>query len=39
MRPSFTISVVTILDGRQGPEITLAVLMMPFPVEWERQRL
>ncbi|WP_173934276.1 hypothetical protein [Chelativorans sp. Marseille-P2723] len=26
-----------ILDGRQGPEITLAKLMKPFPVEWERQ--
>lgn len=26
-----------ILDGRQGPEITLAALMKPFPVEWERQ--
>lgn len=25
------------LDGRQGPEITLAALMKPFPVEWERQ--
>lgn len=27
-----------ILDGRQGPEITLAKLMKPFPVEWEKQR-
>jgi hypothetical protein len=26
-----------ILDGRQGPEVTLATLMKPFPVEWERQ--
>ena len=29
--------VEAILDGRQGPEITLATLMKPFPVEWERQ--
>ncbi|MFC3205613.1 hypothetical protein [Aquamicrobium soli] len=29
--------VEAILDGRQGPEITLAALMKPFPVEWERQ--
>ncbi|ABA05202.1 putative bacteriophage-related protein [Nitrobacter winogradskyi Nb-255] len=27
-----------ILNGRQGPEVTLAALMKPFPVEWERQR-
>lgn len=27
------------LDGRQGPEVTLAALMKPFPVEWERQRV
>lgn len=26
-----------ILDGRQGPEMTLATLMKPFPVEWEKQ--
>lgn len=26
-----------ILDGRQGPQITLAALMKPFPVEWGRQ--
>lgn len=31
--------VQAILDGRQGPEITLARLMKPFPVEWERQSL
>lgn len=30
--------VETILDGRQGPEITLARLMKPFPVEWDHQR-
>ena len=30
--------VEAILDGRQGPEITLAKLTVPFPVEWERQR-
>lgn len=29
--------VEAILDGRQGPEITLATLMKPFPVEWEKQ--
>ncbi|MBN7761540.1 hypothetical protein JYP52_10355 [Nitratireductor aquibiodomus] len=29
--------VEAILDGRQGPDITLAVLMKPFPVEWEKQ--
>jgi len=27
-----------ILEGRQSPEMTLAVLLEPFPVEWERQR-
>ncbi|WP_173935083.1 hypothetical protein [Chelativorans sp. Marseille-P2723] len=26
-----------ILDGRQGPEMTLATLMKPFPLEWDRQ--
>ena len=25
------------LDGRQEPEVTLARLLEPFPVEWERQ--
>lgn len=30
--------VEAILDGRQGPEITLATLMNPFPVEWEKQK-
>lgn len=29
--------VEAILDGRQGPEMTLATLMKPFPVEWEGQ--
>lgn len=29
--------VEAILDGRQGPEVTLTKLMKPFPVEWERQ--
>jgi hypothetical protein len=29
--------VEAIIDGRQGSEITLAALMKPFPVEWERQ--
>ncbi len=30
--------VEAILDGSQPAEITLALLMKPFPVEWERQR-
>lgn len=29
--------VEAILDGRQGPEVTLARLMEPFPLEWEAQ--
>ena len=28
----------TILDGRQGPEVTLAQLVEPFPTNWDRQR-
>ncbi|TYO91163.1 hypothetical protein [Oceanicella actignis] len=31
--------VAAILDGRQGPEVTLGRLLEPFPVEWEVQRL
>ena len=31
--------VEAILDGRQVPEMTLPMLMGPFPVEWDRQRL
>ena len=31
--------VEAILDGRQMPEVTLPVLMGPFPLEWDRQRL
>lgn len=27
-----------ILDGRQPAELTMAVLMKPFPVDWEGQR-
>lgn len=27
-----------ILDGRQGPEITLANLLDPFPLDWDEQR-
>ena len=27
-----------ILDGRQGPEITLAKLLDPFPLDWDEQR-
>jgi len=30
--------VEAILDGRQGPEVTLARLREPFPVEWTEQR-
>ena len=30
--------VEAILDGRQAPEVTLPVLMGPFPAEWGRQR-
>ena len=26
-----------ILDGRQPPEVTLAALLEPFPVEWKLQ--
>ena len=29
--------VEAILDGTQGPEVTLARLMEPFPVEWAEQ--
>ena len=29
--------VEAILDGTQGPEVTLAKLLEPFPVEWEEQ--
>lgn len=29
--------VEAILDGQQGPEVTLARLMEPFPLEWEAQ--
>ena len=27
----------SILDGTQGPTVTLARVREPFPVEWERQ--
>jgi len=27
-----------IVDGRHGPEVTLARVLEPFPVEWSRQR-
>ena len=30
--------VEAILDGRQPPQLTLAWLMKPFPLQWERQR-
>lgn len=29
--------VEAILDGKQGPEVTLANLMEPFPVDWKAQ--
>jgi hypothetical protein len=29
--------VEAILDGKQGPEVTLARLLEPFPVEWSSQ--
>ena len=29
--------VEAILDGKQGPEVTLAQVLEPFPPEWERQ--
>lgn len=29
--------VMAILDGKQGPEVTLARLMEPCPLDWERQ--
>ena len=31
--------VEAILDGKQGPEVTLARLLEPFPGEWGSQRL
>jgi len=30
-------TVEAILDGRQGPEVTLARVLEPFPVEWAQQ--
>lgn len=30
--------VEAILDGHQGPDVTIARLIEPFPVEWEEQR-
>ncbi|OYW56031.1 MAG: hypothetical protein B7Y80_03140 [Hyphomicrobium sp. 32-62-53] len=30
--------VTSILDGKQGPEVTLARLTEPFPVEWGEQK-
>jgi hypothetical protein len=29
--------VEAIVDGRQGPEVTLAKLLEPFPAEWDQQ--
>jgi hypothetical protein len=31
--------VEAILDGKQGPEVALARVLEPFPMEWEGQRL
>ena len=31
--------VEAILDGRQGPEVTLARVLEPFPVEWAKQKV
>ena len=31
--------VEAILDGRQGPEITLAQLLKPFPASWTEQKM
>ena len=31
--------VEAILDGRQGPNVTLKRVLQPFPVEWVAQRL
>ena len=30
--------VEAILDGKQGPEVTLANLMEPFPLDWKAQK-
>lgn len=30
--------VVAILDGKQGPEVTLARVLDPFPMEWSAQQ-
>ncbi|WP_299364360.1 hypothetical protein [uncultured Paracoccus sp.] len=30
--------VEAILDGKQGPEVTLAQVLAPFPVEWSEQQ-
>jgi len=30
--------VEAILDGKQGPDVTMARLLEPFPLEWEEQR-
>lgn len=30
--------VEAILDGRQGPEVSLATILEPFPLEWDSQR-
>ena len=31
-------AIETILDGRHTPDVTLAVLLEPFPVDWASQR-
>ena len=31
--------VEAILNGKQGPEVTLARVLEPFPMQWEKQRI
>lgn len=31
--------VEAVLDGKQGPEVTLAPVLEPFPVDWDEQRV
>ena len=31
--------VEAVLDGKQGPEVTLARVLEPFPVDWDEQRV
>ena len=38
LTPLATDIVEAILDGTQGPEVTLARVLKPFPIAWERQK-